>query len=274
MVTDALSFPHPVLGLADDIEGNFTLSIDMERNAIERVIEIGVSSIEYNNDYFKKLIENGSAALSIKIHCSSTFKTWTYVNLQDKIKIPEDDVCNKVEIVPSIIALRDIPDYNDSSFNLQFGKQGFYINKYDIIGLLGTVSLPIDKDYERLGLDNIFHFSPESDSITPCSFEFNTDKILIKYPITASGDHPHSALFHKAPWAAYNILIVPALTQAFTLMADKEKESDINDKEWYYVLNGLLPENEREDDPFKNAQLIINRQIPLLKAYEELCNKH
>jgi hypothetical protein len=37
-------------------------------------------------------------------------------------------------------------------------------------------------------------------------------------------------------------------------------------------LDVLLPEDEREEDAYANAQLILNRELPMLKAFVELQN--
>jgi hypothetical protein len=271
MTTDNISFPHPVLGLSDDIEGSFSLDINVERNKENKTIEFIVSNVIVDNYYFSSLIENKIANIILKIYCSSTFKTWSFKNIHEKIEIPEDDLCNKVDVEVLIVAFQDINNYQDESFNQEFGSHLFTINKYEVIGILGKNTIPIDKNYEKLGIGNIFDFSPEDDASKPCSFEFRTDKIIVKYPVTINGDDPPNGLFHKSPWSAYNMLIVPALTEAFRNMADTNKRADFEDKDWYFVLSTLLPEDERDDEPYANAQLILNKQIPLLKAYEELC---
>ena len=274
MIIDSYSFPHPVLGIFNDIAGDFNIDIHIERNPGKKMIEFRVAKPVFNNEYFSKLIESKTAGVLIKLYCGSTFKTWVFIDPEIPIEIPEDDLCNKVEIEPLIIALTDIEHYSDSSFNSVFEKQIFSVGKNEIIGILGKITIPIDKDYERLGLGNIFEFEPESDFTKPCSFDYNRDKILIKYPPAVNGDHPPNALFNKAPYTAYNMLIIPALTEAFRIMTDKEKVSSIEDNEWFFVLNNLLPIEEREDDPFVCAQLVLNREIPILKSFEELCLKN
>jgi len=272
MLTERISYPHPVLGLSDDIDGDFNVEINVERNKEQKTVRFNASNISITNTYFLNLIENENAKLILKIYCSSTFKTWVMRNINEPFEIPEDELCNKVEVEPLIIAATDIENYYDESFNLEFDNYRFAVKKYEVIGVLGKLIIPIDKNYEKLSLGNIFEFSPEDDETIPCSFQFITDKIVVKYPVTVNGDDPPNGLFHKSPWAAYNMIIIPALTEAFRIMDDKEKSSAFEDKDWYFVLEMLLPREERDrDEPFKSAQLLLNRQIPLLNAYDELC---
>lgn len=273
MNIETCSYPHPVLGLNDDILGDFSLNLDVERDNTKRTIVFFIKNIVINNTYFQSLISDNKACLLLKIYCSSTFKTWNFRNPDSSFEIHEDDLFNKVEIETFIICEKDIDNYYDSTFNEIFEHQTFKIKKGEIIGVLGKISIPISKEYEMLGLGNIFNFEADN-SENPISINLNSDKIIIKYPITITGDHPPSALFNKAPYTAYNIFIIPALIEAFRTIANNNEQNNVEGYEWYYVLNQLLPFEERLDDPFANAQLILNKEIPMLKAFEELCNKN
>ncbi|ULQ50972.1 hypothetical protein [Flavihumibacter fluvii] len=277
-MSETYSFPHPVLGLSigesQDISGEISLIINVSRISESRNIRFEISSFNINNDYFKNLFNVGKAGFLLKVYCSATLKTWVFVNSYEYIEIPEDELCSKVEIEPKIIALEYIGDFTDDTFSDEFNGQMFAVNKYEVIGLLDKIIIPIDKEYESLGLGNIFQFVPEESHLKPCSFDFTGDKIVIKYPPTAEFEHPPTALFNTAPYVAYNIFIVPALTEAFRIMADDDKKADVEGFEWFYALNKLLPRSEWSEDPFINAQLILNREIPVLKAFNELCVKN
>lgn len=274
MNTESCSFPHPILGLSDDINGDFSLNIDVERSNSNKNIVFTITSLIINNNYFKNLVDTGKASILLKIYCSSTFKTWNFINPGSFFEIPEDDLFNKIEIETFIICENDIENYKDDTFNDIFENQIFRINKGEIIGLLGKITIPISKEYEMLGLGNIFNFEADYNSENPISFNINSDKIIIKYPVSITGEHAPSALFNKAPYTAYNIFIIPALIEVFRVMSISSELSNVEGYEWYYVLNQLLPLDDRSDDPFANAQLILNKEIPMLKAFEELCNKN
>jgi hypothetical protein len=265
------SFPHPVLGLGDDIKGEFLLDLSVGRNAASKTIDFNIKRVEINNEYFSRLIGKNVAGVLYKIYCSSTFKTWCFLDPGKVFHINEDQLANKIEIECFIVALNALTDYTDISFNADFEGEIFSVEKYDIIGIVGKVNVPIEKKYEKLGIGNIFSFVPEENHTKPVSFDLNTNKIIVRYPITQAGVHPHNALFKKAPWTAYNILVVPALAEAFRQIAKAEEEGEEIDKEWYYVIDSNLPYPEREKDSFTNAQLLINKEIPLLFAYSEIC---
>lgn len=264
-------FPHPVLGLSDDITGGIKLDIEIERNQINKSIVCKIVEKKIDNNYFNKLISDGEASILFKVYCSSTFKTFSFINPPGLFEINENDVCNKLEIEPLIISTNNISSYFDNSFNEEFDNQKFEVNKYDIIGVLGKITVPLDHKYEKLGIGNLFVFEPNDDFSKPLSFELGLDKIYIKYPPTKEGEHPPNAMFHKNAWSAFNIFIVPALEEAFRIMGNPDQAREAEHLEWFQVLDDILPESERDPNPFINAQLILNREIPLLKAYEELC---
>jgi len=270
MNTDLKYFPHPVLGIADDVAGDIRLQIEIERNLENKSIIFKIIENEIVNEYFKELINQGKAAVLFKVYCSSTFKTFNFLNVIDDFEIDEKEICNKVEIEPYIISTQINKQYADTTFNSEYESQVFEVNKYDIIGLLGRLTVPIDQKYEKLGIGNLFVFEANEDDTKPLSFDLTLHKIHIKYPPTKDGEHPPNAMFHKNAWVAFNIFIVPALSEAFRILQDPLKAGDVTDLEWYEVLNDLLPESERSTDPFASAQLILNKEIPVLKAYEAL----
>jgi hypothetical protein len=280
MNTVSFSLPHPVLGLGDDIDGAFSIEIQVKRDPAKRCMEFHITNLEVTNKYVSAHLREQRFGIVFKVYCSSTFKTWSFLNPIGLFTIPEDELANKVEIEAFIVALQPFATYADKSFNPDFEGEIFSLGKFDIVGTVGKIIVPIEKKYEKLSIGNIFSFVPEESHLKPVSFDLNGDKIIVKYPVTATGAHPHNQLFNKSPWVTYNILIVPALTEAFRILSkaqeDKKSQEDMEsiDTEWAYVLDSNLPVSERHNDPFVNAQLLLRQEIPLLLAYNELCPDH
>jgi hypothetical protein len=272
MSDTTFSFPHPVLGHFDDVQGNTSMSLHIERLKDTRQIQVNYKELIINNDYFKLLVADGRATVVTKVYCSSSFKTWTFLGLEADITISEDDLVNKAEISSYLIATVNIEHYFDETFNADFGDCKFFVNESDVIAILGRVILPIEKEYEKMGVGNIFEFIPYDNSTDPIRCSFNSDKIKVCYPISPEGYYPPTVLFRTHPWAAYNIFVIPALMEAFRLKSDPEQREHFKDYEWSLVLDVLLPEDEREEDAYANAQLILNRELPMLKAFVELQN--
>ena len=114
--TKACSYPHPVLGLTSDMDGQFDLQCEIEQNQEERTL-IFHFDFEVTNEYVSELIKSRKCACVVLVTCSSTMMAWSVLDLSVPFSISEDDISGKLEIEPSIIALQCLTDYSDVSFN-------------------------------------------------------------------------------------------------------------------------------------------------------------
>jgi hypothetical protein len=268
MFTEGYSFPHPVLGNSDDISGEFNFSLEIKRTE-EKKIFIGNFSPVITNEYIQSLISKEAACCFVKIHCSSTFKTWM-INTNENVEIDENDIVNKIEVQVFVITQVDIPNYFDPSFNSQYGTEKFSLGKNEVIAISGRETIQIPKVDEKLGLGNIFKFNSHSHDL-PIEFQLLQDKIFINYPKTVTGEHPPNKMFSSNPWTAFNIFIVPALSEALKFIdLDNEGASRY---EWYTVIDQLLPASERTKNYYSDAQQILQSELPVLLSYNELILK-
>lgn len=268
MFTEGYSFPHPVLGNEDDITGEFNVSMEISRTENKNIVFENIS-LSITNDYINTLINNGVAKCFVKIHCSSTFSTWMF-DIESKIEIDENELANKIDVQVLVITQTDISNYSDNSFNVQYAKEIFSLNKNEVIAISGKETVQIHKTDEKLGLGNIFKFNSHQHEM-PIRFQLLQDKIHINYPETKNGEHPPNLLFSKTPWTAFNTFIVPALAEALKFV-DNDPEG-ASRYEWYTVIDQLLPSAERTQDYFADAQLILQTEIPVLLSYSELTRK-
>ena len=267
MFTEGYSFPHPVLGNEDDIEGEFNVEARVFRST-DRKIVIERKQLEMTNAYLGTLIDAGFADYYLRVFCSSTLSTWM-VPFKERFEIHEDEIANQVEIQFYVIAKGVIENFKDLSFNSQYGEEKFTLVSNEVLAISGKVRVPIPKTNEKLGLGNIFSWCSHS-SDKPIDFQCVEDKIRISYPVTQAGGHPPNMLFSvpKYRWTAYNIFAVPALAYALEQMKTNAEES--SKWEWYMVLDGLLPESSRSENYFSDAQLILGSSLPSILACESL----
>ncbi len=265
MFSEGYSFPHPVLGNARDINGEFNIEMEISRTNDRKILFKNIT-VGITNSYIESLINNGNANCFLKIHCSSTFSTWIF-DTKSKIEIDENEVANKIEIQFFVITQKEISRYADVSFNQQYGNEIFSLNKNEVIAISGKETILIPKVNEKLGLANIFKFNSHQPD-TPIMFQFMQDKIHINYPETAKGEHPPNQMFSAAPWTAFNIFIVPALAEALKFI---DSDLDVASRyEWFTVIDHLLPGSERSKDFFSDAQKILQTDMPVLLSYSEL----
>jgi hypothetical protein len=268
MFTEAYSFPHPVLGVGDDMVGEFNADIQVERKSEARTLQFRITKTQIDNEYIKSFVDKGKAGLLVKIYCSSTYKTWAIVDPGEYFDLDEDDVANKIEAQVFVIAKEQIASYQDESFNPAYQGVGFVVDENEVLAVSGKVTLPIEKLNEKLGLGNIFHFRAQSPDM-PISFGYQQDKIHVRYPTGPGGEDPVNLLFKLSPWTAYNLFILPALTGAFEFI-EKVGNEAAADYEWYLVISSLLPEDQRLDDAYANAQLLLRNNLPIIRSFDEL----
>lgn len=268
MFTEGFSFPHPVLGLDDDISGSFSTTIQLKRTKSRMIVFHDIQH-EISNDYIKSLIHDEHADILIKLYCSSTFKTWTLTNPGSSFEIDENDLCNKVEIQVFVATRKSISSYSHTTFNSHYSNYTFSLEGKEVIAVSGKIILPIEKVDEKLGLGNIFRFMAHENEEAPICFQYLQNKIHIIYPKAKNGSHPPNLLFKTAPWTAYNLFILPALSGAFQFIKDGDRE-DVESYEWFTVISNLFPEDKWEDDPYVNAQLLLRKQLPILNVLSEL----
>ncbi|MDZ7694749.1 MAG: hypothetical protein U5K69_27130 [Balneolaceae bacterium] len=198
------SFPHPVLGSNDDIEGEFNVNLSITREPKTREIIFEFEKLQITNEYFDHLLNKQLAGPFVKIYCSSTLKTWTF---HDKIsmKINEDEIINHVDIDVRILSLVDGLEYYHESFNNQYGGQKFTVNKNDVLATLEKERIPIPKEDEKLGLGNIFKFKTHDNSDKALEVDATNDEYI---EITYSNFKMGSILIHTCSKHVHGLPII------------------------------------------------------------------
>jgi len=184
-----ISYPHPVLGNSDDIEGSLSINIDGEIKDNE--LSIIQKDLTLDNEYFEKLIEDKKAQIIHKITCSSTlFSKIILGELKDSIDC--NKISKQVKVETKIIALDNIDKYTDDSFNddskLGANKGVFKVIKGQIIGVCGSFLIDLDDEF-RKGVSSVIDFEPNNIN-EPISIDPDGNKITISYP--HDKDNPNS----------------------------------------------------------------------------------
>lgn len=273
MLQTKVSMPHPVLGVPGDFtEGNFNTKFQIKSNRQFKAYEFSDLQVDISNKFLHDLFVSKKADFVLKVSCTPTYKTWTFIN-PTSVSIPENEVDLLLEVESFLVAKENIDDYFDPTFSDDFGKKLFKIEKRDILALTGPHKIPIRKQDEKVSLGSIFRFAkiPTDAEIQELHFDLDGDQITIFYPISTSTFDPVTLLFDKVqglPYTALNFYIVPALTEAFALI--ESGDTTCKDNKWFTILDSILPEDEREENPFINAQKAIRTGLPVNLAFDEI----
>ena len=135
------NYPHPVLGNTDDYNDSsfFKLSIEKrERNpeGKEGILVLKNISYEIKNKKLEQLIEEKDIDIFCEITCKGISSYSKFLRLTKEpltFEIEQNKLRDKVEIIPKIIANKDINDLIFDDTNDIFKDRKFQINEGDLL---------------------------------------------------------------------------------------------------------------------------------------------
>jgi hypothetical protein len=287
MKSSNVSWPHPVLGNSDDIEGacSVNISCKIENN----ILHFKSENIAISNDYFEKLVKDKHASVVFKLSSNSTLFMRQFEDVLD-VQIECSLVSKKIDVDIFIIAKTDINKFSDSSFHpdtrLGENKGVFSIESGTIIGDAGRVTINLDDEY-RKGISGIIEFE-ELSSDLPLSIDVDGTKILIKYPNDPSTQNIVTTFTSGKKQFVnvfLNLFILPAFTEAFNALIDAQSEGKYDElvEKWDWAR--FIDENTSErittsDNSLERAQIFLQEVIekstgqvepvPIYKAFNEI----
>ena len=283
MSNNNISYPYPILNLGDDIQGDF---INNPKVYVQKdILIIDVIDLNITNSYFNDLISNNEAIIVTKAHCSSTMYSETFINSK-VIEISLNKVANAITVSYFIVANKYISKYYDTTFNLDFfenkNNKYFEVTKGSVIGLGGEIRIPLLSIFNE-GISGVFEFQFRSED-SPITFDIDGNKIIIYYPKIEGDDDIISLLGRKGGKylnTFYNLILLPALTHAFNVLIEKNRDGQLDDyietHIWAMILSDHHPQFTEDENGYISAQILlkkINKQninrVPIFNAFEEL----
>jgi hypothetical protein len=262
-----ISFPHPVIGNGDDVEGLFVVNLIAELVGDDlKLAQDG--DVEITNSYFKELMESKIIVPAFKILSPGTL--FADVHTGELNTVIKCSVLSwKVEIETFLIAADNIDDYSDTSFHEDFflGKpdRKFKVEKGMIVGFGTSKHVFFDPVYLN-SLSGIITFNPVA-THKPVSFDTQGDKIVINYPKEEGKIDMVSMLSQKTSKfkdTFLNLFILPALSASYDSLKKAEDEgvysAFIEEHTWAAVIDTLGPAWGNEDS-FVLAQQFLQKMI-------------
>jgi hypothetical protein len=132
------TFPHPILGLGDNVEGEVKLEITLDDKKDTNNYLLNVQCQIDNKDILN-LISNNKAKLYCETNCSSTLFRNAVLSstLDHTILIPKDHVRERVELLILILAAENIKDYTNTNSHKEFEGYTFEIEEGDVLAYIG-----------------------------------------------------------------------------------------------------------------------------------------
>ena len=266
MKIDKLSLPHPVLGLADDVSGeynvpDFNVKLGREKTLISIYHKL-------SNPTLEKMIKEGKAIFCADVNCPKTLyrKAYTSKTPRQEIEINTDDLRDRVTVTFLIISLADDEKYQIAGANKDYGDYHFLIKKGDVLGFAGEASFIAAKRWKDINKISSFMVISEGENKTgPFEVDLNAERIVVYLSkedyelfkgVSRAGFDP---IFHSS-------VVIPVLIYALQSM---DNDNHVYDEfKWYQVLQ-FKKENDEElstvewspDNYHRIAQILLENPL-------------
>lgn len=260
-------FPHPVLGIEDDIDGNFEVRLRVSSD--HKKISVTPSFI-LSNESLEELVKKKEAAFVTQIYCRGTLFRKTYKtteSMPSPILIDSTKLNDKVEVDFFICADNSIENYKNDSASKDYQGYTFTIERGDILALGGSGNFYANKSPEELKSVSAFmNIDTSGDKNKPMYNHYDGNKITI---MLSQDDYDQYQLIKLNPYytnTLHSSVVLPALIETLRFM-DSDSASDYKEYKWFTLLSNLKDEHEGVD-LLQIAQQILS--LPVNRSFTRL----
>ena len=168
MKTSNVSYPHPVLGHGDDVQGDYKGTVNPYLSGSDILLKVEHKLI---NASVTALIAQGIASFCVEVHCESTFFRELFKNTdkESEIRIKASLLERKVKVTYFVIANADLDNYTVDGLAQDYEDMGpIAVKKGDLLAYGGEMSFIAGKSRASiLAPNNFMKIVPVADSKTP-----------------------------------------------------------------------------------------------------------
>ena len=260
-----ISYPHPVLGNEDDVQGSFSVTSrhGLGRKKIRLTIEF-----KLENKTLEDMVKKKLAMYTIEVECSGTFyrKNFMIFDNKNPFIIEEDahKMRGSVSVKFYIRANETIEKYEIEGCHSDYTGFQFSISKGDILAQGGKTLFSADKEFDPLKAAVSSFISVREDTKNadgPMVIDYDDpEKIYIKL---SRKDWKKYQELKGTKWIApiiHSSIVLPVLADALKIVIDND--SDRQGSRWFEMLNIILQQKSlMDDEPLIAAQKILDGPI-------------
>lgn len=265
MSKTSISFPHPVMGLGDDILPCPSYTASKTESAFNYDFRFELS---IENDEIQKLISSGRAIYACEVNCNTTMYRRIFTSMDSimEFSIGRKEVAKRIEFELFVTATENIPEYTNPNFHPDFHGFTFAIEPGDILVLFAKSHFDLDIKYDRLRSATSFLKIVQGTDDTNVIYNIEKPMIEIQLPPEMYNDYKthfngrgqHANIFHSS--IAFN-----ALVYALTCY----KEDDHKDLLWARTIQYRI-DTEEALYQYKEVLGSKNLQLEILKLAQAL----
>ena len=252
MNRNGISYPHPVLGVGDDINSVCNLIPSISKDATEYHVHF---DLIVDNEDILDLIAQGKAIFSCEINCSSTYyrRIETSSDPCFDIYIKRNDVSKRIEFECAVVATHKIDGYTNAGFHEDFAGFSFQLEPGDILALFKEGHYDVDIKYDKLRSAGSFIKIVSGNDEVNTIYNLDAEKIEIHLPksmfddykLSFNGPGKHANIFHSS--LAFNALVYALMNYS---------EEDYGERLWARTLKYRL----EIEEPLKRYQEYLGKK--------------
>lgn len=259
-----VSFPHPVVGNADDAAGRFDPKV--VRSNDRRTLTLDVDELVTHNEALDQYIADGLAEFITRVECGRTGFRKSYLTRKraHRIKVPIHELYREIEIELGVIAKGDIPDYRPTDPHPDYGVSTFPVEAGDILAIAPPRRFVLDVEWDplRAPMQSIMRIVRDERETGPMIANLEGEKIIVR--VSSQDYDRYSVRKGNSPDVLHAAIVLPVLVQAIIKKDEQEHQECL----WSHRLGELLERIGDDEDPLVAAQLLL--QLPLERALKQL----
>lgn len=270
MAARLISYPHPVLGLRDDVEGVLAVP-DVEVDCDGENVKIDVRGLRVTNETIQTYVDGGIAAFAIRVHCGRTYfrRSWTTSSDSLSILIPATRVFDEVKLAYRVVAKHSIPNYRPRGLHPDYGEARFAVSAGDVLAEGEELTFWLENDFDPLAgsVGSIMQVQ-RGDHEHGVKVDYQADKITVR--IGKEDFDAYQIVRAGAPSILHSALVLPVLVEAIQLLRKGDQEAFLEGLLWSGRLKAMLAATQGASEAasvFEAAQALL--QNPLLRTCEE-----
>src|SRR3989344_3141583 len=237
MRLDYLSFPHPVLGLRDDVAGDYELTHSVQKNRDDIVISVSHRLLQNS---LESLISRNEASFLTEVQCPQTLFRVAY------------------------IANQTISPYENKEANNDYAGFKIEVSNGDVLAYGGHEHFFADKRWEaQKSVSNFVEIRPYSNLNGPMKFFLGEEKIIVNLPAGDFKSYRKLVGYDQFATMFHSSILLPALMFTISEMISNAEQYD--NRSWFKVIEARKNTDEKmkslpcdlENVP-EIAQIILN----------------
>ena len=256
----AVSFPHPILGNGEAADADITVGQFeplVELGATPEHVQLTMSSLHTGNPTIDSLVNEGRAAVVVRLSCSATLFRVVRQTIKPKdiFTFRSGDLRGSVELEVAICALQPLPGYNPAGKNSAYGSSVFDVQAGQLLTAPVEFSEELrDKAFDPLkqGVGSLFKVRESEELDGPFRVIFDEEMLVVEL---SKRDHlRYRELSGRVPGIFHGALVLPVLTAALPVAHDPEHQ----DLRWAVRLRTLLQHRGIDcEHPLEAAQELL-----------------